>query len=256
MDKIDKRIIIELFKGNESLRHISEILNISPQAVHYRLNNLIKNGIFKGFRVYINPNVLGYLHSFIVIKGYDYGYELPYIISKFSCIEGFTIYEVIGRDEEELEKNKRRLLLLTRGEKYMEINVNNIVNNSLIDRKIIYYIKSNPKITLNELSLKLNLSRKKIANRLKKLYNNGLIKKIPLVDLQKANIIVFSVFSNSKINEFDDLKILEFSDSDKILIIGISENFLSLTRRIRNALEEDKNFIISIKYDYNIYEIN
>jgi len=43
MDKIDKRIIIELFKGNESLRHISEILNISPQAVHYRLNNLIWN---------------------------------------------------------------------------------------------------------------------------------------------------------------------------------------------------------------------
>ncbi|MFP3233181.1 MAG: hypothetical protein RXR08_05700 [Sulfolobaceae archaeon] len=53
-------------------------------------------------------------------------YELPYIISKFSCIKGFTIYEVIGRDEEELEKNKRRLLLLTRGEKYTEINVNNI----------------------------------------------------------------------------------------------------------------------------------
>jgi len=89
-------------------------------------------------------------------------YELPYIISKFLCIEGFTIYEIIGRDEEELEKNKRRLLLLTRGEKYMEINVNNIVNNSLIDRKIIYYIKSNPKITLNELSLKLNQSRKKL----------------------------------------------------------------------------------------------
>ena len=46
------------------------------------------------------------------------------------------------------------------------------------------------------------------------------------MDLQKANIIIFSEFSNSKINEFDDLKILEFSDSDKILIIGISENFL------------------------------
>jgi hypothetical protein len=91
-------------------------------------------------------------------------YELPYTISKFSCIEGFTIYEVIGRDEEELEKNKRRLLFLTRGEKYMEINVNNIVNNSLIDRKMTYYIKSNPKITLNELSLKLNLSKKMLID--------------------------------------------------------------------------------------------
>ena len=44
----------------------------------------------------------------------------------------------------------------------MEINVNNIVNNSLIDRRTIYYTKSNPKITLNELSLKLNQSRKKL----------------------------------------------------------------------------------------------
>jgi len=76
------------------------------------------------------------------------------------------------------------------------------------------------------------------------------------VDLQKANIVVFSVFSNSKINEFDDLITLKFSGSDKILVVGISENFFSLTRHIRNVLEENKNFIISIKYDYNIYEIN
>jgi Transcriptional regulators len=117
MDRIDKRIIIELFRGNESLRHLSEILNISPQAIHYRLKNLMRKGILKGFKIYVNPNILGYLHSFIVIRGYDYGYELPYVASKYSCIEGFIIYEVIGRNEVELGENMRRIFSVIGGDK-------------------------------------------------------------------------------------------------------------------------------------------
>ncbi|QGA68551.1 Lrp/AsnC family transcriptional regulator [Sulfolobus sp. E11-6] len=177
MDEIDKKIIVELFRGNTSLRHISKVLKISHQAVHYRLKTHIKNGILKGFSIYINPNVLGYLHSFIIIKGYDHGYDLPYVTSKFLCIEGYTIYEVIGKSEKELEENKKRILTLTKGEKFMEINVNKNISINNIDKQIIHLLKFNQKIDLGELSLKLNLNKSKISNKIKKLFNSGLIKK-------------------------------------------------------------------------------
>ncbi|ACP48900.1 putative transcriptional regulator, AsnC family [Sulfolobus islandicus Y.N.15.51] len=255
MDRIDKRIIVELFKGNDSLQYLSKILNISPQAVHYRLKNLEKQGIIKGFKIYVNPNLLGYLHSFIVIKGYDNGYEFPFIASKFSCIEGYTIYEVIGKNVVELEENERKILSITRGEKYMEIRINDSIRDNPIDRRIISYIRDDPTVTLNELATKLNLSIRKISSKIKKLYSSGLIKKIPAIDLQKSNILMFSVFSDDKMNEFDDLKILKFSDVNKTLLIGVTENYTSIIKRVRNALEENKKFALSIKYDYYIYEI-
>ena len=66
---------------------------------------------------------------------------------------------------------------------------------------------------------------------------------------------MFSVFSDDKMNEFDDLKILKFSDVNKTLLIGVTENYTSIIKRVRNALEENKKFALSIKYDYYIYEI-
>lgn len=49
--------------------------------------------------------------------------------------------------------------------------------------------------------------------------------------------------------------ILKFSDTHKNLLIGVSDNITLLARRIRNVLEENKKILISIKYDFNIYEI-
>jgi len=155
----------------------------------------------------------------------------------------------------ELEENERKILSITRGEKYMEIRINDSIRDNPIDRRIISYIRDDPTVTLNELATKLNLSIRKISSKIKKLYSSGLIKKIPAIDLQKSNILMFSVFSDDKMNEFDDLKILKFSDVNKTLLIGVTENYTSIIKRVRNALEENKKFALSIKYDYYIYEI-
>ena len=63
IDKIDKKILMQLAKNSRiSLIELSRIVNLTPNAIKERIKQLEKNEIILGYRVFINYQLLGFLH--------------------------------------------------------------------------------------------------------------------------------------------------------------------------------------------------
>ncbi len=63
LDEIDKKILAKLAKNARiPLVELSKIVNLTPNAVKERIKNLEKNNIILGYRVFINYQLLGFLH--------------------------------------------------------------------------------------------------------------------------------------------------------------------------------------------------
>ena len=60
IDELDYKLLNEIaLNARIPLIDLTEKLSLSSQTVAYRLNNLIKSGVIKGFRVDVNINKLG-----------------------------------------------------------------------------------------------------------------------------------------------------------------------------------------------------
>ncbi len=63
LDEIDKKILEQLAKNARiPLVDLAQIVNLTPNAVKERIKNLEKNKIILGYRVFINYQLLGFLH--------------------------------------------------------------------------------------------------------------------------------------------------------------------------------------------------
>ncbi len=63
LDKPDKKILAQLAKNARiPLVELAKIVNLTPNAVKWRIKNLEKNNIILGYRVFINYQSLGFLH--------------------------------------------------------------------------------------------------------------------------------------------------------------------------------------------------
>jgi len=76
LDKADRRILFELDKNCRipSIK-LARIVHKSRQAVDYRINNLIKEGIILGFQTAINPHKMGYRLYKVYLKLKNIPYE-------------------------------------------------------------------------------------------------------------------------------------------------------------------------------------
>ncbi|MDP3765248.1 MAG: Lrp/AsnC family transcriptional regulator [Nanoarchaeota archaeon] len=63
LDEIDKKILAQLAKNARiPLVELAQIVDLTPNAVKERIKNLEKNNIILGYRVFINYQLLGFLH--------------------------------------------------------------------------------------------------------------------------------------------------------------------------------------------------
>ena len=63
LDEIDKKILAQLAKNARiSLVELAKIINLTPNAVKERIKSLEKNNIILGYRVFLNYQLLGFLH--------------------------------------------------------------------------------------------------------------------------------------------------------------------------------------------------
>jgi Lrp/AsnC family transcriptional regulator, leucine-responsive regulatory protein len=69
IDKVDRRILFEL---DQNCRipdtKLAKIVGKSKESIRYRINNLIKSGVIKGFTTYTNNSKLGYMAYKIYLK--------------------------------------------------------------------------------------------------------------------------------------------------------------------------------------------
>ncbi|MDH7506580.1 MAG: Lrp/AsnC family transcriptional regulator, partial [Candidatus Thermoplasmatota archaeon] len=104
IDETDYKILNEIaLNARMPLVELAEKLNISSQTVNYRLNNLIKSGVIRGFRVSIDISKLGLQYFDVRINLSDHSKrkhiinfvkEIPY----FKCLN-----TTIGYSDVELE---------------------------------------------------------------------------------------------------------------------------------------------------------
>ena len=127
---------------------------------------------------------------------------------------------------------------------------------SIIDDAIIRYISRDPKISLREIAKSLGFSRKTIVRRVKRLINGNIVKLIPIIDLSKSGLIMFSAISRSVERFIDDVRdsiVWDFTVNNTGMIIMISRSLDDAKEIIDLIRDKDRDSMISLKYRYSFY---
>lgn len=255
MDLTDKKILIALFKdGRISQRKLAEMMNLSATSLNYRFNKLLSDGVIKGFVLSINPNFYNKYYATVSFKNYkDVDYD--FITVKVKCLEEVNVYQIVGNSVNDL-KDKIELMGKELGEPNMVYlpTSQTPFKPSGVDIEIIKTLAKNPRAETAEISKETGLPTKTIQRRINALESRNLIKVLPLIDLSKADIVVFGIFSEiiSKMNFLDSCKFLEFKDGDRGLIVCATESMGNAEKYLKFSREIDQNSQIMISVDYSI----
>lgn len=233
MDDLDKKLILQLFLNPRAgVRELSTRLKASRSTIHYRFKRLIRNGVIKGFSLYVNPSSLGFSHSFIIYKG---NYTLPNSVINFKCIEGFTISEIFYKDYLSLtEINPIRVFPVKGAIPYFL---------SKFDLSLIKELSKNP-FNVRELAFKLKRSVKSIRRHIDFLERNGIVKVLPIIDLEKIDLLFYAVLSEEPVSVPNE--IWRISDNVKI---AIASNIEEIKRNTESIKERS---LIAIKSEYHV----
>lgn len=259
LDRLDLQIVHALLDNcRESDRQIGTEIGISGAAVKSRIKKMMKNQVIENFALRIEPPVLGYNILYIVITDQDMNeiikkvelVGMPFLV--VPCVGGITVCGIVVKENVaqriELAKNLMkdvRLLSIFEAE-------NPGIRSDLTktDIEIISHLLKNPRIKIDEISKKTNLSTKTIARSLKKLQNDEAIHFTLVYDPAKFDkYIPFAVlvWVDGSLNE--TLRILKkkfsrsflekpFLAKNQIVLFLYSDNIFdldNLTHQIRNV---------------------
>lgn len=235
LDLIDRKIIFELdFDSRMPLSILAKKLKISKQVAKYRIDNLVKRGIIKGFYTDINASKLG-LEIYMVY--FKFHKMTPKIEKKFvehMCSQesigvnisvngkwDYTIdiwapsimhfkryYHNIMKDYEKYVKAKQVIIETDfyyfkpkpifdqRSDKQI-VMTGDIIREKIddVDKKILLHLAKNSRISLVELSELLKLSANAIKERIKNLEKKNIILGYRVfIDYQKLGFLHYRVF--------------------------------------------------------------
>ncbi|BBG22803.1 winged helix-turn-helix transcriptional regulator [Sulfuracidifex tepidarius] len=253
LDLIDKKLIFYLFKdGRMSQRSIANELGLTAPSLNYRYKKLEEDGVIKGFKLYLNPNINFKYQMFIAFKNYD-DFSANWISFKLKCVEWLNVYNIIGDSLPDL-KDKVGQMTSKLGEPAMSyLPVQSMIKISSLSRKIIDYLAEDPRRPLSEVSERLKVNTKTVERHVKYLIYKGIIMIIPMIDLPKADVVMFSMFSK-QIDSLDDVlqrcKVWKFSDGTAGVTTCVSENMELAKRFIDASRRVDPKADVMIVYDY------
>jgi len=256
MDEIDKRILTSLLgDGRSTLRQISKNLGISPQSLQYRLNKFQANNIIKKFALYVDKRIYNIKSGFAAFSGLNI-IETG-IFAKILCLEEISLYGFQGKTLDELRASIDAASEKI-GPKAMEYipeqNINITVSGN--ELAIIESLKSNPRISYNDLASQLCLPAKRIKKYIENLIKKSIISVIPVIDISKTDITVFAIFSEN----FDLIEPLlknniffTFKGRSAGLAICFADNLLYAKKIINMARSHEKNASVMVIYDYDFF---
>lgn len=256
IDDLDKRILIEILKsGRISQRKIAFKLNISPQTLSYRIKRLIEKEILRDIHLYINPNFYGLYRGYVATDGeLDRVEASTPIVAVFECIDGLYLYEVAFRDMREFTSI---VSLKLPGKVYASfIPSQSFHHRSLIDRAIVEQLSINPRRSPRDIARALDISKRTVVRRVKRLIEGGMIKLVPIIDLSKSGLIMFSAISRSIerfIGEVRPHIVWDFTLNNTGMIIMASRDLDEAKSVIDVIRDRDRGSMISIKYRYSFY---
>ncbi|AWR96381.1 winged helix-turn-helix transcriptional regulator [Acidianus sulfidivorans JP7] len=254
MDEINKKILFYMLRDyRTSQRAIAKNLGLSSPAVNYRVDKLLTERVIKKVSVYINPNFYQKYHAYVAFKNLK-EWNGEYIF-KVNCLEQTNIYEIEGNDISDLQ-NKIDLMSKTLGTPrmiYIPKN-QNIYNSSNFDFRLVSILKNNPQISIMDLADEMKVSTKTIRRHLRYLFSRNLVRLVPIIDLNKAELLMYAVFT-SKVELakkfFSQTAFREISDENAGIFVNVArdlEEVKTMYNKFRE-FDEDADLMIAIDYD-------
>jgi len=245
MDRLDTAIVRELIMDPSTLmfrqdirrpyESIAKKLNVSEDTVRNRIKDLEEGGPIKGWRVGINPSLLGYKFYYVIfdvkppaVK--DKVYEqlrstlpgLMWLADYFGDHAGIV---VASKDEESLKKICDHISSITHSENvtwaydpYPKCNLRFLEN----DWKIVAKMQRNPRRPYSEIASELGISTRTVRRRLERMLEERALFSFPDVDFRKLSgsividLVVFYTSPDVK-QKVDNEVISKFHDN---LIFG------------------------------------
>lgn len=257
MDASDKKILYYLLKdGRTPQRKIASNIGISPQALNYRMAKLIEDGILKRFVLRVHPNFYGKRNGFAAFIG-DGKYDGD-VVSKFHCLEKINLYEFDGQGLDEVESKIDNAVKVL-GEpimKYIPQPRNSGINMSDLDRSILEILKKDPRIKLSDIAQEIDVPYMTAKRRLDLMKSRGLVSVVPLVDLSRGDIVIFSIFSRkfSILKPLlEDYSLFVVSDEENGIFVCYSDNLSNAKGAITRVRDIDSEAEVMIIYEYEFF---
>lgn len=214
LDNTDLKILFELDKNSRiPVSVLSKKLRVSREIGKYRIKNLVERGIIKNFTTIINPAKFGYIIYKVYLKFQNLSKEkekqmLNYLLNHknifwigrcegiFDLIFGVYVNNLVEFDDvlSDFMGNFSQNILSRQisNSVYVDIYRRDYLTNKKsepvfwggipfkeslddIEKDLLKFIAENSRITIVELSKKLNSTSKKIINRVKQLENKKII---------------------------------------------------------------------------------
>jgi Transcriptional regulators len=164
MDQLDAEILFTLMRdGRLSAREVARRLGTSHSVINYRIKNMFRSGVFKGFALYINPIAMGFNVIYMTTSKPTSG----------SCSvsvrlsNGTWIQEIYGG------KGFKRIMFNYKETKISDLNL-----------KILNELSLDQKASKREIAERLKVNVRSVSKRIDKMFSSGLVKIVPIIDPQ------------------------------------------------------------------------
>jgi len=255
MDEIDREILISLLmKGGISQSEISKMIGSSTQRINYRMKKMLEEGIIKNFKVHINPYFLNGMNLFVAYEGTK-NIDLRGIGSVFRCLERTDFYELQAMNEKEL-LDLTNYMSVEFGNKIMQYRprvpeLKNKIN--YYDLLILRELLKNPTINYIKLSQILGIRAPLIRKRINRMKSMGVFSIIPIIDLSKTDIFLFTIISGRRLETKLNVSntILKIIDDNASIYVGIEKSMSNIRKNLSYVRKIDKNVEVMVVYDYD-----
>jgi DNA-binding Lrp family transcriptional regulator len=210
MDKLDTAVIRELIMDPSTLmfrqdirrpyESIAKKLNVSEDTIRNRVKALEEGGPIRGWKVGINPNLLGYRFYYVVFDVKPPAFKddvysklkstlpgLMWLADYFGDHAGIV---VASKDEESLRKVCDHISSIAHSDNltwaydpYPKCNLKFLEN----DWKIVASIQRNPRKPYSEIASELGLSTRTVRRRLERMLEERALFSFPDVDFRKLS---------------------------------------------------------------------
>jgi len=288
LDLIDKKIIYTIdLDARIPLSKLAKKLRISKQVAKYRLDNLIKQKIVRGFYADINSSKLGLEIYMIYFKFYKMPINIEKKFIKHMCSQkgiGVNIsingkwdymvdlwakspihfknqYQKIMKDYEQYIKTKQIIIetdfyyfkpkpILNQPSTKNIVMTGDLEEIKLddIDKKIIISLSKNCRMTLIELSKLTNLTPNAVKNRIKQLEKNNIILGYQIfIDYQKLGFLHYRVFLHIE-------NLTQELENSIIEFLRLNKTCVSITKTIGYCELEFRSIVESVDEFYSVME--
>jgi len=252
VDETDRLIIFNLLRdGRISQNKLAKIINLAPPSLNSRFRRLIDEGVIRGFKVFINPNLINKYFAYYAFPNLREAYS-DKIFVKFNCLENFNVYGFQGESIEEIKETVDGISSEL-GKPIMEY----IPPQTPIKPKkqyllLIKTLVENPRAEISEIANKLNFKVSKVRRLISELKGFAVI---PEVDLIKADSMLLAVFTK-KLND-----VITVTNRFSVITIpgalgGIDVSFVGSIRNakamIDNVRRIDPDAQVMLVYNYEI----